>query len=125
MRPPQWEYKSVQLDVAGWFTPDVQPEALDAALNEQGAGRLGAGERVRRQPRARAHLGGRRAVQAAPPLRVPSGASGPRWLGAHAAHAVIDGVTCAAPPNVALQLPGTRGAAAHLPSPSRAGIFSP
>jgi hypothetical protein len=37
MRPPQWEYKSVQLDVAGWFTPDVQPDALDAALNEHGA----------------------------------------------------------------------------------------
>jgi len=35
MRPTQWEYKSVQLDVAGWFTPDVQPDALDAALNEQ------------------------------------------------------------------------------------------
>jgi phenylalanyl-tRNA synthetase beta subunit len=37
MRAQQWEYKSVQIDVAGWINPDVQPEALDAALNVHGA----------------------------------------------------------------------------------------
>jgi hypothetical protein len=37
MRPPQWEYKSVQIDVAGWFKPDVRPDALDVELNTYGA----------------------------------------------------------------------------------------
>ena len=37
MRPPAWEYKSVQIDVAGFFSPDVQPDLLDAELNAFGA----------------------------------------------------------------------------------------
>ena len=36
MRPPQWEYKSVLIDVAGWITPDVRPEELDGELNRYG-----------------------------------------------------------------------------------------
>ena len=37
MRPPQWEYKTVQIDVAGWFLPTVEPDAMDAELNRYGA----------------------------------------------------------------------------------------
>lgn len=37
MRAPPWEYKSVQLDVDGWFDPSVDPAAVDAELNRQGA----------------------------------------------------------------------------------------
>ena len=37
MRPPQWEYKTVQIDVAGWFLPKVEPDAMDAELNRYGA----------------------------------------------------------------------------------------
>ena len=37
MRPPRWEYKTLQLDVAGWLGPKLVPEQLDAALNAHGA----------------------------------------------------------------------------------------
>ena len=37
MRAPQWEYKTVQLDVSGWLLPKVEPEAMDAELNRHGA----------------------------------------------------------------------------------------
>jgi hypothetical protein len=36
MRAPQWEYKTLQIDVAGWLGPKVQPEVLDAELNRHG-----------------------------------------------------------------------------------------
>lgn len=37
MRPQQWEYKSIIIDVAGWLGPDVDPEQLDRALDASGA----------------------------------------------------------------------------------------
>ena len=37
MRPPQWEYKSIIIDVAGWLGPKVDPEELDRALDASGA----------------------------------------------------------------------------------------
>lgn len=37
MRPPRWEYKSLTVNVAGWFTPDVNPEKLDGVLDANGA----------------------------------------------------------------------------------------
>ena len=37
MRPPQWEYRTVHIDVAGWLGPKVNPEAVDAELNRYGA----------------------------------------------------------------------------------------
>ena len=32
----RWEYQTVEFDVAGFFGPDVRPEALDQALNALG-----------------------------------------------------------------------------------------
>ena len=37
MRPPRWEYKSITIDVAGWFGPDVNPEKMDQVLDANGA----------------------------------------------------------------------------------------
>ena len=37
MRPPRWEYKSLQMDVAGWLGPDVDPEQIDRVLDANGA----------------------------------------------------------------------------------------
>ena len=37
MRHPRWEYKTLEIDVAGFFGPNVKPEALDAELNAHGA----------------------------------------------------------------------------------------
>ena len=37
MRPQQWEYKSLVIDASGWFGPNVEPEALDRALDASGA----------------------------------------------------------------------------------------
>src|SRR6476661_7621372 len=36
MRPPQWEYKTVEIDVSGWLNPKVEPELVDAELNRYG-----------------------------------------------------------------------------------------
>ena len=36
MRPPRWEYRTVQLDVAGWLGPKVDPASIDATLNAHG-----------------------------------------------------------------------------------------
>jgi hypothetical protein len=36
MRPQQWEYKSIVIDVAGWLGPDVKPETIDTALDANG-----------------------------------------------------------------------------------------
>ena len=37
MRSPRWEYKSITIDVAGWFGPDVSPEKMDQVLDANGA----------------------------------------------------------------------------------------
>lgn len=37
MRPPQWEYRTVRLEVEGWLTPDVDTASIDAALGALGA----------------------------------------------------------------------------------------
>ena len=37
MRPPQWEYTTVLIDVSGWITPKVDPAAMSAELNRYGA----------------------------------------------------------------------------------------
>jgi hypothetical protein len=37
MRPQQWEYKSIVIDVSGWFGPNVEPETLDRAMDASGA----------------------------------------------------------------------------------------
>ena len=36
MRAPQWEYKTVEIDVSGWVTPKVEPDMVDAELNRYG-----------------------------------------------------------------------------------------
>ena len=36
MRAPRWEYKTLHIDVQGFFGPKVKPEALDAELNAHG-----------------------------------------------------------------------------------------
>ena len=36
MRPPEWEYKSLQLDVAGWLAPKVESTEMDLAMNHLG-----------------------------------------------------------------------------------------
>ena len=33
----RWEYKSITMDVAGWFGPDVEPEQMDRVLDANGA----------------------------------------------------------------------------------------
>ena len=37
MRPAQWEYRTVLIDVSGWISPTVDPESMTASLNEHGA----------------------------------------------------------------------------------------
>ena len=37
MRAPQWEYKSVQMDVSGFFSTKLESDQLDAELNALGA----------------------------------------------------------------------------------------
>ena len=37
MRPPQWEYRTIKIDVAGWIGPKVETSVVDATLNAQGA----------------------------------------------------------------------------------------
>ena len=37
MRPPQWEYLTVLVDVSGWLKPKVDPAAVSAELNRHGA----------------------------------------------------------------------------------------
>ena len=37
MRAPRWEYKSLKIEVAGWFGPNVDPETMDRALDANGA----------------------------------------------------------------------------------------
>lgn len=37
MRPPQWEYTTVLVDVSGWINPTVDPDAMTAELNRHGA----------------------------------------------------------------------------------------
>lgn len=36
MRPPRWEYKTVKLDIPGFFGPNVKPDEIDATLNAFG-----------------------------------------------------------------------------------------
>ncbi len=36
MQAMKWEYKTIKLDVSGWFLPDVDPSAFDAELNVLG-----------------------------------------------------------------------------------------
>jgi len=37
MRPPQWEYTTVLIDVSGWINPKVDPVTMSAELNRYGA----------------------------------------------------------------------------------------
>jgi hypothetical protein len=37
MRAAQWEYKTVLVDVSGWFSPTVDPTQVDAEMNRHGA----------------------------------------------------------------------------------------
>ena len=37
MRPPQWEYTTVLIDVSGWINPKVDPVTMNAELNRYGA----------------------------------------------------------------------------------------
>ena len=37
MRPPQWEYTTVLVDVSGWISPTVDPAVMSAELNRYGA----------------------------------------------------------------------------------------
>lgn len=36
MRPPQWEYRTVQIDVSGWLGPKIKTGEVDSAFNLQG-----------------------------------------------------------------------------------------
>ena len=36
MRHDRWEYRTLRLDVAGWFGPKVDPTQVDAELNAHG-----------------------------------------------------------------------------------------
>lgn len=36
MRPPRWEYKTVKLDIPGFFGPNVKPDEIDVTLNAMG-----------------------------------------------------------------------------------------
>jgi hypothetical protein len=37
MRHTQWEYRTLRLDIGGWFGPNLDPAQLEAELNAQGA----------------------------------------------------------------------------------------
>lgn len=37
VRPPQWEYVTVLLEVSGWMSAKVDPAAMSAELNRYGA----------------------------------------------------------------------------------------
>jgi hypothetical protein len=37
VRPPQWEYTTALLEVSGWVSTKVDPEAVSAELNRYGA----------------------------------------------------------------------------------------
>ena len=37
VRPPQWEYTTAVIEVAGWVSAKVNPEAVSATLNGYGA----------------------------------------------------------------------------------------
>jgi hypothetical protein len=36
MPQPQWEYRTLQLEVEGWFDPSVEPARLDPELDALG-----------------------------------------------------------------------------------------
>jgi hypothetical protein len=37
VRPPQWEYTTALIEVGGWVSAKVDPEAVSAELNRYGA----------------------------------------------------------------------------------------